>query len=48
MKKLLIVGAIALVGNSAIAVLLNGAGGGLGVRSAALHVIADALTDALW
>jgi cobalt-zinc-cadmium efflux system protein len=42
----IVVGAIALLANSAIAVLLNGAGGGLGVRSAALHVIADALTDA--
>jgi cobalt-zinc-cadmium efflux system protein len=42
----IVVGSIALLANSAIAVLLNGAGGGLGVRSAALHVIADALTDA--
>ena len=42
----IVVGSIALVANSAIAVLLKGAGGGLGVRSAALHVIADALTDA--
>jgi len=42
----IVVGSIALLANSAIAVLLKGAGGGLGVRSAALHVIADALTDA--
>jgi cobalt-zinc-cadmium efflux system protein len=42
----IIVGSIALVANAGIAVLLRGAGGGLGVRSAALHVIADALTDA--
>jgi cobalt-zinc-cadmium efflux system protein len=42
----IVVGSIALLANSAMAVLLKGAGGGLGVRSAALHVIADALTDA--
>jgi cobalt-zinc-cadmium efflux system protein len=42
----IVVGSIALLANSAIAMLVNGAGGGLGVRSAALHVIADALTDA--
>ena len=42
----LVIGALALVANTAIAVLLRGAGGGLGVQSAALHVIADVLTDA--
>jgi cobalt-zinc-cadmium efflux system protein len=42
----IVVASIALLANSAIAVLLKGVGGGLGVRSAALHVIADALTDA--
>lgn len=42
----IVVGSIALVANAAIALMLHGAGGGLGVRSAALHVIADALTDA--
>lgn len=42
----IVVGTIALFANIAIAVLLKGAGGGLGVRSAALHVAADALTDA--
>jgi cobalt-zinc-cadmium efflux system protein len=42
----IIVGSIALLINVALATLLNSAGGGLGVRSAALHVVADALTDA--
>ncbi len=42
----IIVGSIALLANIVLATLLNGAGGGLGVRSAALHVVADALTDA--
>ncbi|MEO8898102.1 MAG: cation diffusion facilitator family transporter [Candidatus Dormibacter sp.] len=42
----IIVGSIALLANAGIALVLKGAGGGLGVRSAALHVIADALTDA--
>ena len=42
----IVIGTIALVANGALAVFLNGAGGGLGVRSAALHVAADALTDA--
>jgi cobalt-zinc-cadmium efflux system protein len=42
----LVIGLLALVGNTFIALLLRGAGGGLGVQSAALHVIADALTDA--
>jgi cobalt-zinc-cadmium efflux system protein len=42
----LVIGLLALAGNTGIAVLLRGAGGGLGVQSAALHVIADALTDA--
>ncbi len=42
----IIVGSLALVANVGIALVLHGAGGGLGVRSAALHVIADALTDA--
>jgi cobalt-zinc-cadmium efflux system protein len=42
----LVIGLLALAGNSGIALLLRGAGGGLGVQSAALHVIADALTDA--
>jgi cobalt-zinc-cadmium efflux system protein len=42
----IVIGSLALAGNAAIAVLLRGAGGGLGVSSAALHVIADALTDA--
>jgi cobalt-zinc-cadmium efflux system protein len=42
----LVIGVLALAGNTGIAVLLRGAGGGLGVQSAALHVIADALTDA--
>ncbi len=41
----LVIGALALAGNLAIALLLRGAGGGLGVQSAALHVIADVLTD---
>jgi cobalt-zinc-cadmium efflux system protein len=41
-----IVGSIALLANAGIARLLHSAGGGLGVRSAALHVAADALTDA--
>lgn len=41
-----IIGSIALLANAALARLLHGAGGGLGVRSAALHVLADALTDA--
>jgi len=41
-----IVGSLALLANVGVAMLLGGAGGGLGVRSAALHVIADALTDA--
>ena len=41
-----IVGSVALLANAAIAVLLTNAGGGLGVRSAALHVVADAMTDA--
>lgn len=40
------VAAVALVVNGAIATSLLGAGGGLGVRSAALHVVTDALTDA--
>jgi cobalt-zinc-cadmium efflux system protein len=42
----LVIGSFALVANTGIAVLLRGAGGGLGVQSAALHVIADVLTDA--
>jgi cobalt-zinc-cadmium efflux system protein len=42
----IVVASIALLANAALAVLLKDAGGGLGVRSAALHVIADALTDA--
>ncbi len=42
----ILIGSAALLANTAMAVLLHGAGGGLGVRSAALHVIADALTDA--
>jgi cobalt-zinc-cadmium efflux system protein len=42
----IVVGALALAGNGLLAVLLGGAGGGLGVRSAAVHVLADALTDA--
>jgi cobalt-zinc-cadmium efflux system protein len=42
----LIVGSVALVANTAIALLLHGAGSGLAVRSAALHVATDALTDA--
>jgi cobalt-zinc-cadmium efflux system protein len=42
----IVIGAIALLANAALALLLHGAGGGLGVRSAALHVITDALTDA--
>ncbi|MGH7721473.1 MAG: cation diffusion facilitator family transporter [Candidatus Dormibacteria bacterium] len=42
----LLVGLLALLGNGLVAILLRGAGGGLGVQSAALHVIADALTDA--
>jgi cobalt-zinc-cadmium efflux system protein len=40
------VASIALLANAAIAVLLHGAGRGLAVRSAALHVATDALTDA--
>ena len=35
-----------MAANVGIALLLRDAGGGLGVQSAALHVIADALTDA--
>lgn len=42
----IVIGLLALAGNGAIAVLLHGAGRGLGVRSAALHVVTDALTDA--
>jgi cobalt-zinc-cadmium efflux system protein len=42
----LVIGLLALAGNTGIALLLRGAGGGLGVQSAALHVVADALTDA--
>ncbi len=42
----IVIGSLALAANAAIALLLRGAGGGLGVSSAALHVIADALTDA--
>jgi cobalt-zinc-cadmium efflux system protein len=42
----IVIGLLALAGNAGIAVLLHGAGAGLGLRSAALHVIADALTDA--
>ncbi len=42
----LVIGLAALAGNVAIARLLRVAGGGLGVQSAALHVAADALTDA--
>jgi cobalt-zinc-cadmium efflux system protein len=42
----IVVGSLALAANAGVALLLHGAGGGLGVRSAALHVIADALTDA--
>ena len=42
----LAVGLFALCANVLIARLLHGAGGGLGVQSAALHVVADALTDA--
>lgn len=41
-----IIGSVALLANVGIARMLHGAGGGLGVQSAALHVIADALTDA--
>ena len=40
------VAAVALALNAAVATSLLGAGGGLGVRSAALHVATDALTDA--
>ncbi len=42
----LVIGSLALLGNVGIARLLRHAGGGLGVQSAALHVIADVLTDA--
>jgi cobalt-zinc-cadmium efflux system protein len=42
----LVIGSLALLGNVGIAMLLRRAGGGLGVQSAALHVIADVLTDA--
>ncbi len=42
----LVVGLAALAGNVVIARFLRDAGGGLGVQSAALHVVADALTDA--
>jgi cobalt-zinc-cadmium efflux system protein len=42
----LVIGLFALAANVLIARGLRGAGGGLGVQSAALHVIADALTDA--
>ncbi len=42
----LIIGVLAMVANAGIALVLREAGGGLGVQSAALHVIADALTDA--
>jgi cobalt-zinc-cadmium efflux system protein len=40
------IGLFALAANVGIALLLREAGGGLGVQSAALHVAADALTDA--
>jgi cobalt-zinc-cadmium efflux system protein len=42
----IVVGSFALLANSAIALVLRGAGGGLGVESALLHVLADVLTDA--
>jgi cobalt-zinc-cadmium efflux system protein len=42
----IVIGSLALAANAAIALLLRDAGGGLGVSSAALHVVADALTDA--
>jgi cobalt-zinc-cadmium efflux system protein len=42
----LVIGLFAMAANVAIALVLRDAGGGLGVQSAALHVIADALTDA--
>ena len=42
----IVVAGIALFANVAIARLLHAASGGLGVRSAVLHVAADALTDA--
>jgi cobalt-zinc-cadmium efflux system protein len=42
----LVIGLLAMAANVGIAVVLREAGGGLGVQSAALHVIADALTDA--
>ena len=42
----LVIGLGALAANVVIARVLGGAGGGLGVHSAALHVISDALTDA--
>ena len=41
-----VIGLIAMAGNVVIARVLRGAGGDLGVQSAALHVVADALTDA--
>jgi cobalt-zinc-cadmium efflux system protein len=45
-RPVIAVAAIALAVNVSIAYALHGAGSGLGVRSAALHVVADALTDA--
>lgn len=42
----MVVGSVALLSNAAIALMLRGAGGGLSVHSALLHVVADALTDA--
>lgn len=42
----IVIGVLAFAANTSIAVLLHDAGRGLGVRSAALHVVADALTDA--
>ncbi len=42
----IVVGSFALLANSAIALVLRGAAGGLGVESALLHVLADVLTDA--
>jgi cobalt-zinc-cadmium efflux system protein len=41
-----VIGLVALLGNGAIALALHHAGAGLGIRSAALHVLTDALTDA--
>ncbi|MDQ2959849.1 MAG: cation diffusion facilitator family transporter [Candidatus Dormibacteraeota bacterium] len=45
-EPVIVVAGLALAVNTSIAYALHGAGAGLGVRSAALHVVADALTDA--